>query len=416
MTYNIGDRVLLTNEFDEEWMAEEQEYDLDRVVTITQVYNDTHYGTIYKYLNENGLFYEVLDRHIVWKEGVALEDVKEKDKTLQEANPDIVFHKDWVRSIATDIFGENRIILAERNNNSFDLVIHFPEIEITNTVEQKHKIEDLYFRISVLVNRQYFNVAGHNKLQISLSGFRTTYTLKEIEYNYAHSHLHGGVGWQDFCLGSSPIQILLTNLRNSPTEDNWNLFLLSIPNYLSWESLEGGPYYKMGEIKWTNTVSNESIEKYLRKIAKNIPADCIEYRGYMGPIVNDKLIEYFKNNSELRTIDGATNSEERIERRTKELQKTIDGYKCWENKKPIARIHPVEITENSKLSKEVVDNYEKILERKGKEFIKLVEYARAKQQNSEKVFGALGTLQQAETCDNQRTKKENRLVAQTSRE
>lgn len=127
--------------------------------------------------------------------------------------------------------------------------IHYPELKLTNNLEQTHTIYDLIVRLTLLDSRR-------GLLDMHLAGARTTLTSREIESSYIHSHLPSIYEDEDsdeyvkmmnfdyFCLGgSSPFyQLMLKNSSRVLDNEEFRYFLSQLEQYLSWESIEGSPY------------------------------------------------------------------------------------------------------------------------------------------------------------------------------
>ena len=144
---------------------------------------------------------------------------------------------------------------------SFRILIHYPEIYITNNFKHKHKIRDLF--VVLTFNDQYLN---------DVEGFRSTQTFREHTSLYQHSHLHMTKGGKmsQFCLGDdgSHFNDIVRTLNNTiPDEILFEHFIRSLDEFVSWESIEGVPY---------------------------IPMIKIDYREYSGSVTFDELPDDFK--------------------------------------------------------------------------------------------------------------------------
>lgn len=145
-------------------------------------------------------------------------------------------------------------------------VIKFERVEIKNSSGNTHQIEDLFVRVPIKQN--YFEEHESYKFYIDIiQGIRTTLTDVEFHAQYSHSHLSRvaqrtfGTNNHDFsafCVGQGEINNLTMilnskannmNLEQATLDENvWILFLLHLKGYLSWESLEGGPYITMSSL------------------------------------------------------------------------------------------------------------------------------------------------------------------------
>ncbi len=137
--------------------------------------------------------------------------------------------------------------------------IYFPEIKIRNRNKAEHTIKDLFVFLVLDPFKGFVPF-------IQLFGYRTTYSLDEALNNYVHSHLSGKTFDNDncnqaashFCLGSGSIIDALSRMRQAPTRRNIEIFIMELETYVSWESLEGGPYMRFERI----STSGRSYSSY----------------------------------------------------------------------------------------------------------------------------------------------------------
>lgn len=157
-------------------------------------------------------------------------EVKDTGTKYFDENPDVITKLVEV--------GGNLKLLGVGNNIIYTVYIHFPEIVITNSRHQTWTIKDLYIRFGV----------SHRMTIHDMRGFRATKTPMEYKYSYSHSHMHTTNGWSSFCLGTTVLDTLMAEIRVEYDELKIALFLQSLNDYLSWESLEGGPHISMDSI------------------------------------------------------------------------------------------------------------------------------------------------------------------------
>ena len=118
-------------------------------------------------------------------------------------------------------------IRLSKKGGTFSVLIHYPEITITNSMEHKHKIQDLF----IILN--FRNGIMHGNIR----GFRTTYSFKEFSIGYKHSHLSQTLdinGIRNFCLGDSILNTLTYNIRNATRNGDLTEYdCEACPEYLS---------------------------------------------------------------------------------------------------------------------------------------------------------------------------------------
>jgi hypothetical protein len=182
-----------------------------------------------------------------------------------------------VSAIFKDVVGEDRFevrldlyankpeefehLLTKRpEERYFNVIVHYPELTITNTLNIIHKITDLFCVY-------YFNQYG--TFYTSPRVFRTTITLDEVIANYSFSHASRGAYYcidpSGLCLGSTVLSDMVDKMRctNTFNEESLAIILYQFEDYFRWESLEGGPYIKLSEIgaasEQLNSVSNDDL-------------------------------------------------------------------------------------------------------------------------------------------------------------
>lgn len=126
---------------------------------------------------------------------------------------------------------------------SFNIIIRFPELKITNSRNQAHTIRDLYVMIPMKPN---------GLLTKQMKGIRATLSQAEAEVGYMHSHLPiqylPDIEWCSFCLGTGEISQPMALLRTEYSDVNFTLLCLHLQNYVVWESIEGTPYITMNNV------------------------------------------------------------------------------------------------------------------------------------------------------------------------
>lgn len=133
-----------------------------------------------------------------------------------------------------------------------EFIIRFPDVLVTNTKEHKHAIKNLFVKFNYTILNPKSDVVEVQHIQ-GPYGTRSTLTEKEYRAFYSHSHLSSGTtpgSWSGFCLGNGNMAHIMHNIANATRVSPEQVFglLLALPSYVSWESLEGGPYIKIEDI------------------------------------------------------------------------------------------------------------------------------------------------------------------------
>ncbi len=307
-----------------------------------------------------------------------------------------------VYKIAVDIFGEDRVDLDVMNwhdpSGTYSITILFPELEMTNSANAKHTIYDMYVRFIV----GYVNLT-EECISVSFLGNRGMFTLKEACSGYSHSHMNGSATFTNFCLGSSVFGTLLHDVMRQPDETKWNLLLLSVENYLKWESLEGGPYRLISNMGYGNyAASRPDLVQAFNQIAKGIPPSAFAYTDQLVLMEDDRdLIEYYDEKSPVKTlVRGLT--KETAEQLMRDHTNTLARYTFhFIDRTVTKRIIPADefSGEQGPISKDVVNHYNQIIKTQLNSFNNNLRYEQLKGIRKDTVFGEILPLEQAQTSN-----------------
>lgn len=137
---------------------------------------------------------------------------------------------------------------GEHGNNDFHyfrdhiLKMRFDEITVTNSRGDKQLIEGLWVAIGFDLKRRVLSSS-------MMTGMRDKYTIAQFSANYTHSHIGGdGKQYSSFCLGPFAADLLLRTKEKFRDVGSIQYLIELIREYVSWESLEGGPYRRMANI------------------------------------------------------------------------------------------------------------------------------------------------------------------------
>ena len=172
------------------------------------------------------------------------------------------------------------------------IYVWWPTVVVTNEHDKSVVIQDLYAKIEI-------NSDG--TIPYECAGFllnRATYTKTQFLSDYMHSHIQG-IPKRDFsnflrpCLGTGPIRETIASLRNDYDEVTWMLFCQELADYVTVESLHGGPWRRLEEIGSNSTVafgnnydfSFASITYFLKVFSKDQLRDFIQYYLQHGHLV-----------------------------------------------------------------------------------------------------------------------------------
>lgn len=192
-------------------------------------------------------------------------------------------------------------LISRVENVHYEVTIHFPEFEISNTKKQVHTIRDLYVRFQMKGNlRLKMDIEGQSNH--FLQGMRTTFTPHEWISEYAHSHLYQRrITFGKFCTGTGPINIQALKLSNGYKSVDCKMFLHLINGFVRHESLEGRPHTYIENIG-KDVVVPTSLNVNHKKL----------FTQFLGNIkLNRKLLDYTINDYQI-TVKSTVAFEEHL--------------------------------------------------------------------------------------------------------
>lgn len=233
-------------------------------------------------------------------------------KTLYE---EVMEYPNKILEIFNDFYGEENVDMqgfpsfdsfcdrVKAGNHSRDslrdeyigfILVHFPEVKITNEHDRFVICKHFYVKVGIKANGKSAGYFGIN---------RSEYQKSHLASDYMHSHC-SGIPKNDFtnflspCLGKGPIRSTVSTLSISYDESIWELFCLELDRYMRTESINGGPYRRLENIGKSNR-SSLVVSTFLMTDILNTGAlvysDISEFIKYF---INRKLLTFnFINNS-----------------------------------------------------------------------------------------------------------------------
>lgn len=157
----------------------------------------------------------------------------------------------------------NRTIPFLDNNREHPFIlVHWPEVRITNEHDRYEDITHLFAKIKLTYSGKMYE-------RFSLN--RSEYTVKHMICSYMHSHVSNIPTWnfsefQQPCTGSGPINTTMYSLWDRYDIDIWRLFCLELDKYVHVESLAGVPYHRLEEL----TIRGNRRSSSLRRVANKM--------------------------------------------------------------------------------------------------------------------------------------------------
>lgn len=168
-----------------------------------------------------------------------------------------------------------------------DILIRFPHVRVTNENNRHIDIDELYVKISLTWSGTMLD---------RFTMVRTSYDIIQWLSGYSHSHLPRVGSFPSFqtpCLGSGPIVNTIHRLFYSYDWDIWGLFCYELSKYVTVESLEGGPYFKLESVNGCRDCSSLEPRVYKRKYTPNID---IGFKDFVNYFVKQKSVKFAYSN------------------------------------------------------------------------------------------------------------------------
>lgn len=199
------------------------------------------------------------------------------------------------------------------NDSNYVFYVKYPIINISNSKGLTHIIKDFYLKLEFASNG---NLQKH-----LLEGTRGILSQAEKQSSYAYSHISSTAttgNWGGFCWGDGPIGVDAYELQVKGFDEiKFEMFIYAFSTYLEWESIEGGPYAKIENIRkriGIRIIQNRYLQDYFKQfISKydkvNFTISTSPARimiDYLDSDFIDQVISLIKdeNNLVYRTTDG----------------------------------------------------------------------------------------------------------------
>jgi len=241
--------------------------------------------------------------------------------------------KEIITKVFTDYYGEDRIDVRSYIGRERQIIvlIHFPQITISNSYKKSHIIKDLYVK--------YVFLEDGSLLDGPLYA-RSTFSSAEFLSNYEHSHVslnprdhimlngtstgiqNASIRFSGVCLGSGPINNTISNLRHmfdyegvridfksSIYKINLLTLCIETDRNVRWESVEGGPYRRFANIAFNQSSSSSNIPRTNTSLSSSgllqiAHADSNRNLSFIRTYSLHKLIKYIL--TEIFKKDGVT--------------------------------------------------------------------------------------------------------------
>ena len=140
-------------------------------------------------------------------------------------------------------------VFYEFNNftglNYMTVLLKFKDVTITNSIEMSRNIGDILIKLRI-EHDMYHSTEKKIRLRFmsDVSGRRMTYSSIDAVAGYQHSHIPSGLNqyFSGMCTGGESYAL------DNPNQTEIEALMYKIQGFVQWESLEGGPHYRMENI------------------------------------------------------------------------------------------------------------------------------------------------------------------------
>ena len=193
----------------------------------------------------------------------------------------------YATNILSNITQRTTDFIASNKFNSMYILVHFPQVRVTNEHDRFVDITNLWAKVCICSN-------GSMRGSFSLN--RSSYPLLHFSSNYMHSHV-SSIPTNDFtsfqtpCFGSGPVRDTMSSLNREFDEDLWNMFCLELSKYVTVESISGTPYNYLERLGSRNmTTGIDRFYTYLNT-SNNIIGDD-KLREFVKYFINSKKLKF----------------------------------------------------------------------------------------------------------------------------
>lgn len=197
-----------------------------------------------------------------------------------------------IREMTNEIYKDNEFEIlysfdlynySLNSNMKITLTILHKNVIIENSVGYTKYLGDMITRFSMFDLNVKESVSTFS-ISRQLDGHRLTFYPHDIPANFAHSHLSGMRSFGGYCLGEAEWFDKSSSSGDEHQPINKDVFqsiLIGVMGFISWESLEGGPFKTMESIKRPlkyeniqySLIQNEKVKEETKEFLKYLYSD-----------------------------------------------------------------------------------------------------------------------------------------------
>lgn len=245
---------------------------------------------------------------------MSTEAIIDRSTAIENLYNSIMFYPEAIYDIFKEFFGEERVdmqgftkredlenvtsknlsvediikpsykeTLIRSNYKDIFILIHFPEVRITNENDRYVDVKHLWAKVLILPDGTL-----NGKFLLN----RSEYLRTHYESDYMHSHSPGiSLDFSSVCTGSGPINNTIAALNRSYDSDMWQMFCLELSKFIETESLDGVPYRKLENIGTSSMVAYSKNFHITPSITINDPYKTI-VNDFIEHLIKSKLLKF----------------------------------------------------------------------------------------------------------------------------
>lgn len=181
-----------------------------------------------------------------------LEKFYMENKLLNTSQKRLEYVRRRLERLVPKVFPEDRFDI-QIHPSYLNLILYYPTLDITNSAGQIHTITDFYFMLKIDSNMRLYDVYTARASFSEKDVFNRNGGSFQV-YNHSHSgNRNVGYWGSGFCFGGGTlIGRTVESLYNKIDFRTFTTFLVNLDDILHWESIEGGPFYRISDLVSTS--------------------------------------------------------------------------------------------------------------------------------------------------------------------
>jgi len=183
------------------------------------------------------------------RNNVTISDILDISKKLRRASTlmeeSIVYLRDAIGNVLPpDDFEIFYQLQSLTEDNPVTVLLKFRDVVVTNSIELSRELGTMILKLEGTHHMAPNKLAPYLVFQSFPSGMRMTFNSEDAVAGWRHSHLTQGIanGFNAFCTGNQDYTL------DQPSALEIESHIHRLKEFVSWESLEGGPHFRIENI------------------------------------------------------------------------------------------------------------------------------------------------------------------------